>query len=77
MLSFALSIVIVTLSILFANWILKIRVTAVNSIIIILIFTIVPLAVYFILRHFRGETEEVEDLSDYHDEEPGVSDEES
>jgi len=49
----------------------------VNSIIIILIFTIVPLAVYFILRHFRGETEEVEDLSDYHDEEPGVSDEES
>ena len=50
-LSIALSIAIVTLTILAANMLLGVKVTGVNSIVIILIITVIPVSWYYIKRY--------------------------
>jgi len=49
-LSLGLSIVLVTLSILVLNVLLDIRITGMNSTMIILIITVIPLVIYFLKR---------------------------
>jgi len=49
-LSFGLSIATVTLSILVLNKLIGIRITGLNSVLIILIITVVPIAVYYLNR---------------------------
>ncbi|MFC1921250.1 DUF1616 domain-containing protein [Chloroflexota bacterium] len=59
--SFALSIVMVTLSILFANWIFEIAVTVYNTVLIIIIVCVLPVGIYYLLKYIKrrtGETEE-------------------
>ena len=51
-LSFALSIVLVTLSIFFVNR-LGLRITGLNSVLIIIVVTILPVVAYYINRVFR------------------------
>lgn len=46
-LSFGLSIALVTLSILFTNIVLKIRITGLNSLLTIIIITLIPLTIYY------------------------------
>ena len=46
--SFGLSIVLVTLSLLFANRLFGIRITGFNSALVIIMVTILPLAVYYL-----------------------------
>ena len=50
LLSFALSIVVVTLSLLFANWIFNVRTTGLNSLLIIGIVTVIPVGIYYLNR---------------------------
>ena len=66
--SFALSIVVVTLSLLVINWRLGIRVIGFNSVVIILAVTIIPLAIYFTGRLLRKNGEETDDNADVEDE---------
>jgi len=49
-LSFGLSIAVVTLSILVLNKLIGIRITGLNSVLIILVITVVPIAVYYLNR---------------------------
>ncbi len=49
-LSFGLSIAVVTLSILVLNKLIGIRITGLNSVLIITVITIVPIAVYYLNR---------------------------
>jgi len=52
-LSFGLSIALVTLSVLFSNMILNIRITGLNSLITITIITIIPIAIYYGNKYFQ------------------------
>ena len=52
-LSFGLSIALVTLSIFALNVLIGIRVTAVNSVLIIVFITLIPVAVYYLNRRRR------------------------
>lgn len=61
-LSFGLSIALVTLSVLFTNVVFGIRITGLHSLITVLVVTAVPLATYFIRKWIRrkrraGKTE--------------------
>ncbi len=49
-LSFGLSIAVVTLSILILNKLIGIRITGLNSVLIILVITIVPVVIYYLNR---------------------------
>ncbi len=49
-LSFGLSIAVVTLSILILNNLIGIRITGLNSVLIILVITVVPIVVYYLNR---------------------------
>ena len=49
-LSFGLSIALVTLSILVLNLLLDVKVTGINSLLIIIVIAIIPLAVYYLKR---------------------------
>jgi len=49
-LSFGLSIAMVTLSILVLNKLIGIRITGLNSVLIILVITVVPIVVYYLNR---------------------------
>ena len=53
MLSIGLSIAITTLSILALNKLLGIRITGVNSLLIIVVITIIPLAFYYIRKFVK------------------------
>jgi len=46
-LSFGLSIALVTLSILFTNIVLHIRITGLNSLLTIIVITVIPLSIYY------------------------------
>ena len=48
--SLALSIVVVTLSLFFANRLIGIRITGFNSALVIIVVTILPLAAYYLKR---------------------------
>ncbi len=48
--SFGLSIAIVTLSILFANLVFGMRITGFNSVLVIIVVTILPVAIYYLNR---------------------------
>ncbi len=52
-LSFGMSIVVVTLSLLFINRLIGVRITGFNSALVIIIVTILPLAVYYLNRRIR------------------------
>lgn len=45
-LSFGLSIALVTLSVLFTNIVLHVRITGLNSLLTIIVITVIPLAIY-------------------------------
>jgi len=49
-LSFGLSIAVVTLSILVLNVLFGIRITGLNSLLIIILVTVIPIAVYYLTR---------------------------
>ncbi len=53
-LSFGLSIAVVTLSILFLNMLIGIRITGFNSVLIIITITIIPVVFYYLRRFIRG-----------------------
>ncbi len=57
-LSFGLSIALVTLSILFANIVLHIRVTGLNSLLTIIFITVIPLTIFYTRKYLnqRGHT---------------------
>ena len=57
-LSFGLSIALVTLSIIVLNILLGIRVTGFNSLLIIIVITFIPLAVYYLKRLIGGRSSE-------------------
>ena len=52
-LSFALSIVVVTLSLLFANRLIGTRITGFNSVLIISVVTILPIVAYYLNRFIK------------------------
>jgi uncharacterized membrane protein len=54
-LSFGLSIAVVTLSILVLNVLIGIRITGLNSLLIIIIITIIPLTFYYLKRFVKGK----------------------
>jgi uncharacterized membrane protein len=57
-LSFALSIAVITLSLLFANLLIGVSITGINSALIILLVTILPLAIYYLnwlIKRRRGK----------------------
>jgi uncharacterized membrane protein len=56
LLSFALSIVVVTLSLFFTNWLLKMEINGASAVVVIIVVTVIPVAVYF-LRRLRGNGE--------------------
>ena len=49
-LSFGLSIAVVTISVIVLNVLVGVRITGLNSVLIIILLTIIPLALYFLLR---------------------------
>jgi uncharacterized membrane protein len=51
--SFGLSIAIVTLSILFANFVFGMRITGFNSVLVIIVVIILPVALYYLIRLVR------------------------
>jgi len=53
LLSFGLSIAVVTLSLLFLNRLIGVRITGFNSILAIIIVTIIPLAFYYLNKLIR------------------------
>ena len=57
-LSFGLSIALVTLSIIVLNVLLGIRVTGFNSLLIIIVIAIIPLVFYYLKRLTRGRSSE-------------------
>ena len=58
-LSFALSIAIVTLSILLFNVLFGIRITGFNSVLIIILITVIPVAAYYLNRFIRRKKKNV------------------
>jgi len=56
-LSFALSIAIVTLSILLLNVIFGMRITGFNSVLVIILVIIVPVVVYYLNKYIRRKKE--------------------
>ena len=54
-LSFGLSIALVTLSILVLNVLIGVRITGLNSLLIIIIITIIPVAFYYLKRFVKGK----------------------
>ncbi len=54
-LSFGLSIAVVTLSILTLNVLIGVRITGLNSLLIIIIITIIPVTVYYLKRFAKGK----------------------
>ena len=52
-LSVALSITVVTLSLLLINWLIGIRITGFNSVLVIVVVTILPVAAYYLNRFIR------------------------
>ena len=52
-LSFALSIVVVTLSLLFATRLSGLRITGINSVLVILVVTILPVVAYYLNRFIK------------------------
>ncbi len=52
-LSFGLSIAVITLSLLFLNKVVGIRITGFNSVLAIVLVTIIPLAIYYLNRLIR------------------------
>lgn len=52
-LSLALSIVVVTLSLLFTNNVIGIRITGFNSALVIIVITVLPVAAYYLSRYIR------------------------
>ena len=52
-LSLALSIVVVTLSLLSANWLIGIRINGFNSVLIIIVVTILPVAAYYLKKFIK------------------------
>ncbi len=52
-LSFGLSIAVVTLSLLFMNKLIGIKITGFNSILVIIVITIIPLSLYYLKRLIR------------------------
>lgn len=52
-LSFGLSIAVVTLSILALNVLLGIRITGLNSLLIIIVLTVIPIVLYYLRRFIR------------------------
>jgi len=61
-LSLALSIVVVTLSLLLVNGLVGIRITGFNSVLVIIVVTILPVAAYYLIRFIKrrrdNDTEE-------------------
>jgi len=53
-LSFGLSIAVVTLSIFSLNILIGIRITGFNSVLVIIVVTIIPIAFYYLNRFIRG-----------------------
>ena len=53
--SFALSIVLVTLTIIFTNIVFHIRITGLNSLLTIIIITAIPLAIYYTGKRRSGK----------------------
>ena len=60
-LSFGLSIALVTLSILTLNRLIGVRITALNSVLIILAITVIPVAIYYFRRFMRRKAAKTED----------------
>ena len=60
--SFALSIVVVTLSLLLVNKLIGIRITGFNSAMVIIVVTIFPVIVYYLNRLIRRRDGEEEDV---------------
>ena len=56
-LSLGLSIAIVTLSLFLLNWLIGIRITTLNSVLVIIVVTILPLVVYYLNRIIRRKKE--------------------
>jgi len=54
-LSFALSMAIVTLSALFVNKLIGARINGFNSVLIIIVVTILPVAIYYLNRLIKGK----------------------
>ncbi len=54
-LSFGLSIAVVTLSILVLNVLIGVRITGLNSLLIIIVITIIPVAFYYLKRFVKGK----------------------
>lgn len=54
-LSFGLSIAFVTLSILVLNVLIGVRITGLNSLLIIIVITIIPVAFYYLKRFTKGK----------------------
>lgn len=52
-LSFGLSIAVITLSLLFLNTVVGTKITGFNSVLVILVVTIIPVAVYYLNRLIR------------------------
>lgn len=52
-LSFGLSIAVITLSLLFLNKAIGIRITGLNSVLVIIAVTIIPVAIYYLNRLIR------------------------
>lgn len=52
-LSFALSTAVITLSLLFLNKVVGIRITGFNSVLVIIAVTIIPVAIYYLNRLIR------------------------
>ena len=57
-LSFGLSIALVTLSIIVLNVVLKIRITGTNALLIIIVIAIIPLVFYYLKRLAGGRSSE-------------------
>jgi len=54
-LSFGLSIAVVTLSILVLNVLIGVRITGLNSLLIIIVITIIPVTFYYLKRFIKGK----------------------
>lgn len=72
LLSFALSMALVTLSFLFANWLLKIKLTGPNSILIIILVTIIPIAIRYLARLLKRRSDAEDDDEEESAEEDGM-----
>jgi len=59
-LSLALSLAAVTLSLLVINFLFGIRINGLNSVIVILVITVVPIVVYYFTRRLRQRKADIE-----------------